>query len=501
VKLEPIDAIRPSSYNPRKADPKRLELVGLSLRKLGFVLPIVADEEGEIISGHQRHHVAGLLGMTHVPVARIAASDEATRKGLNIVFNRGTNDMTVTDHSKGITLSLAAAGVQEAAAGIADAEDPYRCLRAEQANVNDLAPAARPRYDSHMRNMARALYSRAKFKMPIVATREGHVVNGVGRVQYAMESGIERWPVVWISEAEAEFAAAMLNLLSMDFNIHEKYADLLRHNSFRRLRTKRDYLGHGFTCALPINVKTVDEFDIADPKSAALWKRTYGRTIVDFGAGHLHETEMLRRAGVTVTPFEPYRCGEGNEIDKTESLRINRAFLADIASGRQFDSVFLSSVLNSVPFVDDRRHIIRLCAALCGERTMFYTNAMSVSHENFTSVILGAPFSERRQSQAGFTLDYEDGITLGDFMDKPKVQKYHTGSELYDLVKCGFEMVEVKSKQDFLTARAAKAKAVDPVALRAAIEFEFDLPYPDGSKMALVGEALEAYGKRLGMKL
>jgi len=38
VKLLDIDAVRPSTYNPRAADPRRLDLVELSLRKLGFVL-------------------------------------------------------------------------------------------------------------------------------------------------------------------------------------------------------------------------------------------------------------------------------------------------------------------------------------------------------------------------------------------------------------------------------------------------------------------------------
>ena len=54
IKLVPIDAVRASEYNPRRNDEKRLALTELSLRKLGFLLPIYADESGEILSGHQR---------------------------------------------------------------------------------------------------------------------------------------------------------------------------------------------------------------------------------------------------------------------------------------------------------------------------------------------------------------------------------------------------------------------------------------------------------------
>lgn len=54
IKIEPISAVNPSTYNPRTADPKRLNLIELSLRKLGFIAPIYADANGEILSGHQR---------------------------------------------------------------------------------------------------------------------------------------------------------------------------------------------------------------------------------------------------------------------------------------------------------------------------------------------------------------------------------------------------------------------------------------------------------------
>lgn len=48
IKLVPIDAVRASDYNPRRNDEKRLALTEMSLRKLGFLLPIYADESGEI---------------------------------------------------------------------------------------------------------------------------------------------------------------------------------------------------------------------------------------------------------------------------------------------------------------------------------------------------------------------------------------------------------------------------------------------------------------------
>lgn len=51
IKIEALSAVNPSTYNPRTADPKRLDLIELSLRKLGFIAPIYADANGEILSG------------------------------------------------------------------------------------------------------------------------------------------------------------------------------------------------------------------------------------------------------------------------------------------------------------------------------------------------------------------------------------------------------------------------------------------------------------------
>ena len=43
IKLVPITDVKASEYNPRKNDEKRLALTEMSLRKLGFLLPIYAE--------------------------------------------------------------------------------------------------------------------------------------------------------------------------------------------------------------------------------------------------------------------------------------------------------------------------------------------------------------------------------------------------------------------------------------------------------------------------
>jgi hypothetical protein len=287
------------------------------------------------------------------------------------------------------------------------------------------------------------------------------------------------------------FAEAMLNKLSMDFAFEKTYADVLRYNSFRRLRRVRNNLGRGFVFSI-IGNKPAHSFDITDPSQAAMWKRRHGRSVLDFGAGHLTETALLRKAGVRVTPFEPYRIDQHGQIDKESSLETVREFLADVAAGVVWDSVFISSVLNSVPFVEDRQHIVKILAACCSKQTRVYAVASSDKQVGYTAQTKGL-LSQAKHIK--ILANYEENVTIGDVQSAPKAQKYHTPRMIYDLFKTAFDVVAADYDTGVnVSVIAHTPKSLD--GLRAALEFEFDLPYPDGSRMGMVSEAIAAFETR-----
>lgn len=497
VRIVPVASINPSTYNPRTADPRRLDLLEVSLRKLGWLLPIFADKHGEILSGHQRHHVACRMGLLEVPVVFTEPMDLALRKAVNIAFNRGTNDMRVVDTPKTLTQALERSRVHELAARLPDLDPSspefMRCAHASMEPIEPLLDANRGRWLRYARNLARLLAGKG-IRMPLVATPDNVVVNGIGRLEYAAAQGERSVPVVRISADEAALSDAVLNQLSMDFDLQSRYADLLRHNSFRRPRRVRDYLGRGFVFAVNHGV-AANQFDFHDPRHMARWRAEHGDSVVDFGAGHLHETLMLRSKGIHVAAFEPYRLGS-NDVDKAESIRCVREFLEDVATGRKYSSVFISSVLNSVPFEADRQHIVCILNALCSPTTKVYAVAQSVKSANWRMLQGGEQLAKTSSEMVLFALDYEPGIQLGDFQEKPKVQKYHTVREFYDLFKPWFEQVNVRDSFDNCEAICARPRPVDRDRLMQALAFEFDLPYPDGSRMGLVGEAIAAFAQR-----
>lgn len=504
MKLINVNEVAPSTYNPRVADPERLDLIELSLRKLGFLLPLYATPDGEIISGHQRHHVACRMGATQVPLAITRPMDLAERKGVNVVFNRATNDLGQSDTVEKINDQLKAADVRKLAEAIPDKEvdspEFFPCLNAKPHAIALFLKANQGRWKNYALNLAKTLKRRG-IVMPIVATRDYKVVNGIGRLQQFAETGKEQIPVVFVTDEEGALAEAMLNYLSMDFDIHRRYEDLLRHNSFRRLHQVRKNLGRGFIFAVAGDA-TAKSFDVTKEDCRQRWISKHGRCVLDFGAGHLHETHILRSIGVTVTPFEPYRVTHGKDIDKEASIALTKEFLEAIGTEKlRYTSIFISSVLNSVPFKEDRQHIVCICAALADENTRLYAVASASNHINIKQLNGYHSLNERQSSGVLFQLDYEDGVTLGDIATSPKVQKYHSQREFYELFKEFFDIVKVDECNQNVQAACAKPKKINAKRLKAALEFEFDLPYPDGTRMGLVSQAKQAFSNRLGIKL
>ena len=76
------------------------------------------------------------------------------------------------------------------------------------------------------------------------------------------------------------------------------------------------------------------------------WIKSYGSTVLDFGAGLLSETKLLQSVGVDCVPFEPFRLTKGTaDIDRDLSVDTTKKFLARVASGVEFDSIFFSAIM------------------------------------------------------------------------------------------------------------------------------------------------------------
>lgn len=511
--LTPIGDLSPSAYNPRKADAERLDLVELSLRKFGWLLPIYADTNGEILSGHQRHLVAGRLSATMVPVVRVPFFKVDRRMGINVLYNRATNDMYKTRTTKELKTDLFERmseinEIKTLPDIPVDTPEWYPILGQKPVAVMRLAKLNERWPEAHAVQMASYIKSNGLPQLPVICTPSNKVLNGSARLTFAIQEQFDTVNVVYVKEEFASHIQAMMNLLTMDYNIQERYEDLLRYNSFRRKNQRQDILSTVFVEDLVrhyVNTgNRVGAFQLHNERHVEMWKKYYGNHVIDFGAGLCDKTETLQKMGVDAVAFEPFFLAKDNEnIDTDGARKLTEKFLDRVADGTEWDSIFISHVFNSVPFLQDRLHIMTIAAALSSPHTKCHAVAVSSESDRWYNHTRGDLKKSHDTSSRGFTLDYEPRVVLSDIALKPKVQKYHTETEFAELMLFGFKNVDtfMTAKSGCVQAVADNAKTFSPKALREALEFEFDVPHPEGRRLGMAEKAKAAFSKRLGVEL
>jgi DNA modification methylase len=89
-------SLRASAYNPRQWDKEAMEQLKVSIRRFGFVDPVIANSakgrEGIVIGGHMRLVAAKELGIKEVPVVYVNIPDIKREKELNVRLNRNTGE-------------------------------------------------------------------------------------------------------------------------------------------------------------------------------------------------------------------------------------------------------------------------------------------------------------------------------------------------------------------------------------------------------------------------
>ena len=82
-----ISEINPAKYNPRKITDHELSGLKESLKKFGFVEPLIVNKRTDTLcGGHQRLKAAEALGFKEVPVVEVDLS-VAEEKALNVALN------------------------------------------------------------------------------------------------------------------------------------------------------------------------------------------------------------------------------------------------------------------------------------------------------------------------------------------------------------------------------------------------------------------------------
>lgn len=490
----PIGKVRPDETNPRKPDAARLGLLRLSLAKLGFIMPVYATKSGMLLSGHQRRTVAEGLGISKVPVITVDIAEKDIR-GINILFNRATNDFNAFDTGSNSQDKLSLDDVIAAAEELPDFEgEDWLALHCEEQSIGHLGKNDADKYDKKATVLA-ASVRQMGIRIPIVVSESHQIVNGIHRLFDAKEAGEKTWPVIEVPDELARVALNFLNYLSMDFHVDQEFANMMRYSAYRRPQNNRGNVPKAYRYWANGGRTLLDR----DSYSVDYWRKfrdLHGNSLLDFGAGLCKVKPFLEERGMHCAEFEPYRIDPDKEVgtpDPDYSKMKAREFLDEIAEGGRFTSVFLASVMNSVPFPQDRMAVLAIVHALSDKDTCIYGTCRDISDFNYE-------YGGIRNANY-FVFDSEPGVRIGDVMRNPKVQKFHTQEEAENMFSRLWNKREFSPGGNVFYFKLTAPKGMNVGVLGKALEIEFNLPYSDGTTMGLVSHAKKAFSKRLGVKV
>ena len=88
VELIEISKLKPAARNARTHSKRQIKQIADSIRRFGFVNPILVDDENQIVAGHGRVAAAKTLGMSKVPCLRLGKMTEADKRAYVIADNK-----------------------------------------------------------------------------------------------------------------------------------------------------------------------------------------------------------------------------------------------------------------------------------------------------------------------------------------------------------------------------------------------------------------------------
>jgi hypothetical protein len=101
-------SLKPDPRNPRVHSDKQVRQIAQSIESFGFNVPILIDDQQQVIAGHGRLQAAQKLGWDTVPAIRLSHLTESQRTAFLIADNRLSENSSWDDRLLGEQLKSAA---------------------------------------------------------------------------------------------------------------------------------------------------------------------------------------------------------------------------------------------------------------------------------------------------------------------------------------------------------------------------------------------------------
>jgi ParB-like chromosome segregation protein Spo0J len=106
IEYRPVDSLQPDPKNARLYSDKQVQQIAKSISAFGFNVPVLVNEDSQVMAGHGRLLACKLLGIDNVPVIRLDHLSEHQRRAFMIADNRLTENAAWDDRLLGEQLKI-----------------------------------------------------------------------------------------------------------------------------------------------------------------------------------------------------------------------------------------------------------------------------------------------------------------------------------------------------------------------------------------------------------
>src|ERR1700716_1649424 len=92
-----IERLKLHPRNPRVHRDRQVKQIAGSIEAFGFNVPVLADQDGNLLAGHGRVHAARRLGLREIPVIRLEHLTPEQARAFSIADNRLSESSTWDD--------------------------------------------------------------------------------------------------------------------------------------------------------------------------------------------------------------------------------------------------------------------------------------------------------------------------------------------------------------------------------------------------------------------
>lgn len=455
MQIVKITDIKPAEYNPRKITDKQFEILKKSLDEVGFVVPILVNKENNIIiAGHQRTKAATANGLKEIPciyVNNLGIGDE-------IKFNQIHNAIDV-DAKNRTTINTA---------------NLAREQFIEIDNINFKVGTSTPPV---LKEICKLINKYGNVLSCVICKNE--VLLGNDYVKACQLLGIKVNSYI----CKDEKYDAIIKYFSKDYGSYN-YENIQRNTFVQGL------------AQMHRNVEKTD--DIKKQNKSTLYEKYVlpylqqsGKTkVLDFGCGKGAYINHLKKKGLQAIGVEFYN-NNGSAINVSMGNKQIDKLIEYLQSNKGFEVVICDSVLNSVDSIEAETAVISCLNLFCDE-TLF------ISGIPVDNVLMKTRLTKDVSTKLNYMkfLD-ENNFTATYRKGQWYFQHYNDKQSITQkLNELGFK-VEKISWGKYGTNFQIQCKKVRPLTKEQyikAIEFEFNLPLPNGKTYNRHKEILKVLG-------